>query len=45
MSILRWADQRGAAALYVSPETVMRDWKFARAWLERELKGSRDARA
>ena len=32
-----------AAALNVSPETVMRDWKFARAWLERELKGSNGA--
>jgi RNA polymerase sigma factor (sigma-70 family) len=26
-----------AAALTVSPETVMRDWKLARAWLRREL--------
>ena len=26
-----------AAALNVSPETVMRDWKLARAWLRREL--------
>jgi RNA polymerase sigma factor (TIGR02999 family) len=26
-----------AAALGVSPETVMRDWKLARAWLRREL--------
>ena len=26
-----------AAALDVSPETVMRDWKLARAWLRREL--------
>jgi RNA polymerase sigma-70 factor (ECF subfamily) len=30
-----------AAVLGVSPETVMRDWKFAKAWLLRELK--RDA--
>jgi RNA polymerase sigma factor (TIGR02999 family) len=27
-----------AAALMVSSETVMRDWKLARAWLRRELK-------
>jgi RNA polymerase sigma factor (TIGR02999 family) len=27
-----------AEALHVSPETVMRDWKFARAWLLRELR-------
>jgi len=26
-----------AEALKISPETVMRDWKFARAWLAREL--------
>jgi len=26
-----------AAALNVSPETVMRDWKVAKAWLSREL--------
>lgn len=27
-----------AAVLNVSPETVMRDWKMAKAWLYRELK-------
>ena len=27
-----------AAALDISSETVMRDWKFARSWLMRELK-------
>jgi RNA polymerase sigma factor (TIGR02999 family) len=27
-----------AAALAVSPQTVMRDWKLARAWLGRELR-------
>lgn len=27
-----------AAALAVSPQTVMRDWKLARAWLTRELR-------
>ena len=26
-----------AEALSISPETVMRDWKLARAWLYREL--------
>jgi RNA polymerase sigma factor (TIGR02999 family) len=29
-----------AAALRVSPDTVMRDWKQARAWLSRELSRS-----
>jgi RNA polymerase sigma-70 factor, ECF subfamily len=29
-----------AEALKVSPQTVMRDWKLARAWMMRELKGS-----
>jgi len=28
-----------AAVLFVSPETVMRDWKFARSWLQAELSG------
>ena len=27
-----------ADVLAVSPETVMRDWKLARAWLRRELR-------
>ncbi len=27
-----------AEALGVSPQTVMRDWRLARAWLARELK-------
>ena len=32
-----------ASVLAVSPETVMRDWKLAKAWLLRELRGpSRD---
>ena len=32
-----------AATLKVSPDTVMRDWKFAKVWLARELeKGRRD---
>jgi DNA-directed RNA polymerase specialized sigma24 family protein len=30
-----------AAALNVSPETVMRDWRVAKAWLRREVQ-SRD---
>jgi RNA polymerase sigma-70 factor, ECF subfamily len=29
-----------AAVLEVSPQTVMRDWKLARAWLRRELEGA-----
>jgi RNA polymerase sigma-70 factor, ECF subfamily len=28
-----------AAVLAISPETVMRDWKFARSWLQSELSG------
>jgi RNA polymerase sigma factor (TIGR02999 family) len=31
--------QETATALAVSPETVMRDWKLAKVWLTRELKG------
>jgi RNA polymerase sigma-70 factor, ECF subfamily len=30
-----------ADALGVSPQTVMRDWKLARAWLAVELRGPR----
>jgi RNA polymerase sigma factor (TIGR02999 family) len=33
--------QETAEALHVSPETVMRDWKLAKVWLLRELKGKR----
>ncbi len=29
--------------LQVSPQTVMRDWRLARAWLARELRGERAA--
>ena len=29
-----------AEALHVSPETVLRDWKLAKAWLLRELRGA-----
>ena len=28
-----------AAVLEVSPQTVMRDWRLARAWIARELRG------
>ena len=28
-----------AEALGISPNTVIRDWDFARAWLRRELSG------
>jgi len=28
-----------ASALNVSPDTVMRDWRLARAWLQREMRG------
>jgi len=28
-----------ADVLKVSPDTVMRDWKLAKAWLHRELSG------
>ena len=30
-----------AAVVNVSPETVMRDWKFAKAWLQREMRARR----
>lgn len=33
-----------AAALNVSADTVMRDWKLAKAWLRRELASADDAR-
>ena len=32
--------QETAEALHVSPDTVMRDWKVAKVWLLRELRGS-----
>jgi RNA polymerase sigma factor (sigma-70 family) len=31
-----------AEVLNVSPETVMRDWKTAKAWLLREIRGGND---
>lgn len=33
--------QETAAVLRVSPETVMRDWKLAKVWLLRELRGQK----
>ena len=30
-----------AAALNVSPDTVRRDWRLAKAWLQREMRGDR----
>ena len=35
--------EESADVLKVSPETVMRDWKFAKAWLLRELTASSTA--
>jgi hypothetical protein len=29
-----------AADLKISPETVLRDWKFAKSWLRREMSGA-----
>jgi RNA polymerase sigma-70 factor (ECF subfamily) len=37
--------QETAEALHVSPETVMRDWKLAKAWLLRQLRGDPHERA
>ena len=34
-----------AAALGIAPNTVLRDWNFARAWLRRELSGERLAKS
>ena len=34
-----------AAALGIAPNTVLRDWNFARAWLRRELSGKRLAKS
>jgi len=31
--------EESAEVLQVSPETVMRDWRLAKAWLLRELSG------
>jgi DNA-directed RNA polymerase specialized sigma24 family protein len=35
--------EEAAAVLKVSVETVMRDWRLARAWLLRELSGKGDS--
>jgi RNA polymerase sigma-70 factor (ECF subfamily) len=35
--------EESAEVLNVSPETVMRDWKMAKAWLRRELRGKKGA--
>ncbi len=29
-----------ASVLKVSPATIMRDWKLARVWLQREMRGN-----
>lgn len=34
-----------ATVLKVSPDTVMRDWKFAQSWLRRELSGEKQSGA
>ena len=31
--------EEAAEVLKVSPQTVMRDWRLARVWLARELRG------
>jgi RNA polymerase sigma factor (TIGR02999 family) len=36
--------EESAEVLQVAPETVMRDWKMAKAWLYRELTGTRHGR-
>jgi RNA polymerase sigma factor (sigma-70 family) len=35
------SSEETAAALGTSPSTVARDWRFARAWLHRELSEGR----
>jgi RNA polymerase sigma factor (TIGR02999 family) len=32
--------EEAASVLSVSPETVMRDWRLAKAWLQREMRGA-----
>jgi len=34
--------EQTAAVLNVSPQTVLRDWKIARAWLTRQIRGPSD---
>lgn len=36
-----YTDEETASALHISPRTVQRDWKRARAWLKEEMDGSR----
>ena len=38
-----WRPERGRdrAVLNVSPDTVMRDWRLAKVWLRREMRGER----
>ena len=33
--------EESASVLKVSPDTVMRDWQLAKAWLQREMRGDR----
>ena len=33
--------EEAASVLKVSPDTVMRDWRLAKAWLQREMRGDR----
>ena len=35
--------EEAASVLKVSPDTVMRDWRLARAWLQREMRGGSPA--
>jgi RNA polymerase sigma factor (sigma-70 family) len=35
--------EESAAVLRVSTDTVKRDWRFAKAWLSRELSGAQDS--
>jgi RNA polymerase sigma-70 factor, ECF subfamily len=36
--------EEAAEALKISPETVMRDWKFAKNWLRREMSRHKSGR-
>ena len=40
----RWLASTSAAVLKISPESVMRDWKIARAMLMREMSGAEQAK-
>ena len=39
------SEQETAEVLKVSPETVARDWKLAKSWLRRELRGEHKSQA